>query len=348
MKIALITLIALTFLSCEKFETSANSDTFYHVSSAGFELPVWIKGNTTSNKFVVFINGGPGLTSIDIASANILGWGESLEKEFAMVYYDQRGTGNAQGLIPGESITIEQYQNDLEAIIYSILHHYPSAKIFLMGHSFGGFIGQSFLLDSDRQALIQGWININGSTIADSDKEWQFRLQFLEELAEEKMSEDSEKWSKALEWIENNDPITTMQQKEEWRGFIGHAGDGVIPEENTNLTGKGLLSIVFSSSYNIFPAYLSSNGTKVGELLFENIKGTDLLPELYNIKLPSLILWGKYDDIIPPQLGSTAFDAMGTNFDEKEFVLFEKSGHQPFLNEIELFESTVIKFVNEH
>jgi pimeloyl-ACP methyl ester carboxylesterase len=268
MKIALITLIALTFLSCEKFETSANTDAFYHVSSAGFELPVWIKGNTASNKFVVFINGGPGLTSIDIASADMLGWGESLEKEFAMVYYDQRGTGNAQGAIPDESITIEQYLDDLEAVISSVLHHYPSAKIFLMGHSFGG--------------------------------------------------------------------------------FIGHAGDGVIPEENTNLSGKGLLSIVFSSSYNIFPAYLSSNGTKVGELLFENIKGTDLLPELYNIKLPSLMLWGKYDDIIPPQLGSTAFDALGTNLDEKEFVLFEKSGHQPFLNEIELFESTVIKFVNEH
>lgn len=111
----LILFIALfpLFNSCEKFEYESETDTFFHVKVDGAVLPVWIKGNTASKKIVIFINGGPGLTSLDIASIDMLGWAEKLEKEFAIAYYDQRGTGNAQGNIDPNSITMEQYIKDL-------------------------------------------------------------------------------------------------------------------------------------------------------------------------------------------------------------------------------------------
>lgn len=346
----LILFIALVplFNSCEKFEFESDADTFFHVKVDGAELPVWVKGNTASKKIVLFINGGPGLTSLDIASIDMLGWRENLEKEFAVAYYDQRGTGNAQGNIDPNSITIEQYIKDLKSIVQIIKNQYPQAKVFLMGHSFGGFIGQKFLLNLQNQDLINGWININGSTIVDIDKEWIYRLQFLEELAQEKINEDLEKWSEALEWTQNNNPILTSEQKQQWREFIGQPGEGILPEENISITvGEGL-RIVFASSYNIFPAYFSSNLNEVNDLLYENIKGTDLIPVLYKIKLPVLTLWGKYDDIIPPQLGKIAFDALGTPYIDREFVLFENSGHQPFINEPDKFSKKVIDFVKKY
>ncbi len=342
--IAFVTILT----ACEKFELETEADTFFHVKVDGAELPVWVKGNTQSDKFVIFINGGPGLTSLDIASIDMLGWGERFEKEFAVVYYDQRGTGNAQGNIDPKSITLAQYITDLKSIVQIIKAQYPQGEVFLMGHSFGGFIGQHFLLEPDNQDLVNGWINVNGSTIVDIDKEWGYRLLFLKEIAQERIREDSVKWGAALEWANNNDPIVNADQKSQWRQFIGHAGEGIIPDEGTSISLAGALRIVFASSYNIFPSYLSSNLNEVNNLLYEDIRGTDLLPELHKIRLPILTLWGKYDDIIPPQLGKTAFDTLGTPMIDRAFVLFEKSGHQPFINEPEKFQTEVMKFVHKY
>jgi pimeloyl-ACP methyl ester carboxylesterase len=340
-------LLCLVFVvvACERFEVTENADVFYHIEAEGAEIPVWIKGNTSSDKFVIFINGGPGLTSIDIASIDMLGWSESFEKEFAMVYYDQRGTGNAQGNIDPATITLEQYLVELRWIVESVKSQYSSADVYLMGHSFGGFIGQNFLLEQANQDLVSGWININSSTIIDIDKEWVYRLQFLEDLAQEKLKEDSVKWSEVLIWIDENDPITTSEQKNEWRSFIGHPGMGVLPDEIIELSTGGVFRAVFASSYNIFPSYLSSNLNDVNHLLYEDIKGSDLLPELHKIEIPVLTLWGKYDDIIPPQLGEAAFAYLGTPEADKEFIVFEESGHQPFINEAEKFEAAVSEFV---
>lgn len=347
-QIGLLLFFACTFMACEKFETTEEADTFYHIQSDGTELPVWVKGNTASNKFVIFINGGPGLTSLDIAKIDMLGWENSLEKEFALVYYDQRGTGNAQGLIDDQTLTMEQYVKELKLVVQSIKAQYQESEVYLMGHSFGGFIGQHFLLEDGNQELITGWININGSTIVDVEKEWVYRLKFLEDIAHEKMNENPAKWTEVLEWVDANNPIISKEQKSEWRGFIGQPGDGVLPEENAEISGGDMLRIVFASSYNIFPAYLSSNLSEVGRLMYEDIKGVDLLPKLNQLTLPTLYLWGKYDDIIPPQLGRAAFDLMGTTDDEKRLVLFESSGHQPFINEPEAFQAAVIDFVKNY
>lgn len=57
---------------------------------------------------------------------------------------------------------------------------------------------------------------------------------------------------------------------------------------------------------------------------------------------------GKYDDIIPPQLGKAAFEVLGTPSDDKTFILIEESGHQPFINEAEKFEAALIDFVSKY
>jgi len=336
---------AMLLVSCEQFERTERADIFYHIEAGKTEIPVMIKGNTSSDRFVIFINGGPGLTTLDVASTDMLGWSETLEQEIAMVYYDQRGTGNAQGNIDPESITLEANISDLHQIVLSIQTQYPGASIYLMGHSFGGFIGQNYLLQQGNQDLISGWININGSTIIDSEKEWTYRWQFLVDLANELYAEDTEKWSEALSWAENNKSIVSTEQKNEWRGFIGFPGEGVLPDEYIELSTSMVLRIVFASSYNIFPAYLSSNLNTVAKQLYEDVKGTDLLTELHRINLPVLTLWGKYDDILPPQLGRAAFDTLGTPSAHKTFILFEESGHQPFINEPEKFGSSVLDFV---
>ena len=68
--------------------------------------------------------------------------------------------------------------------------------------------------------------------------------------------------------------------------------------------------------------------------------------EVKNITIPSLFLWGKYDMVVPPQLGRNAFEKCGSN--EKKLVIFEKSGHSPMDHESTKFANEIIEFIEAY
>ncbi|WP_373395870.1 alpha/beta hydrolase [Algoriphagus halophilus] len=257
----------LLFNACEQFELETNTDTFFHVKVDDASLPVWIKGNTASSKLVIYINGGPGLTSIDVARADLFNWEEGFEENFAMVYYDQRGCGNAQGNLDERLLTIQQYVKDLDAIISVLNSKYQNPEIFLMGHSFGAFIGVNYLLSPKFQDKIRGWISIDGAYNFDYDLSWQYRRTFLINIANEEIQKGNriDHWTSALQWTDNNQIITTREQKNEWREFVGWPGEIIIPEELATLSVRQYLQIGFFQAIThfhlIYPPILKSSMT---------------------------------------------------------------------------------------
>ncbi len=342
-----ILLLAGLLNSCEKFALEPAADTFLHVKIAGTELPVWIKGNTASKKMILYINGGPGLTSIDVARADLFNWSEGLEENFAMVYYDQRGCGNAQGNLEESTLTIEQYIKDLQAIITLLKAKYDDPKIYLMGHSFGAFIGANYLLTEDFQRNITGWISIDGAYNFDFDLSWQYRRTFLINIAHEEIAkgERVDHWTGALAWAEANPVVESRMQKDELLGFIGLPGEIIIPEEMASISVRQYLGIGFGSSYNVFPAYLSSNLEIVNDALNGDVEGINLIPEIGAITLPTLMLWGRYDDLIAPEEGMAVFDNLGTADADKYFKLLPNSSHEPYISDPEAFKREIIDFV---
>jgi len=146
-KIAFIAVVifSLNITGNELLCATHSENCFFHVKIEGTEIPVLVRGNIRSDKLILYINGGPGLTSIDVARADMYNWSAGLEENFAMAYYDQRGCGNAQGNFDESTLTISQYIKDLDAIITVLNAKYKNADIYLMGHSFGGFIGINYL-----------------------------------------------------------------------------------------------------------------------------------------------------------------------------------------------------------
>jgi len=76
--------------------------------------------------------------------------------------------------------------------------------------------------------------------------------------------------------------------------------------------------------------------------LWENVSFTDQLSE---ITIPSLVIWGKYDLVVPLVNAHEAYDNLGSS--DKELFIFEKSGHGPMFTEPDLFADKVIEFINE-
>lgn len=299
---------------------------------------------------IIYINGGPGSTSIDVATADMFGWSDGLEENFAMVYYDQRGCGNAQGNIDENTLTIDQFVKDLDAIVAVLKVKYQDPAIYLMGASFGGFIGASYLLTNSNQDKISGWISVDGAYNFDYDLSWQYRRTFLENIAIEEMNKGNmvSHWTAALEWIYDNPTITTREQKNEWRTFVGWPGGIIIPEELASISLRQGLKIGFNSSYNPFPAYLSQNLEIVNNKLNEDAEGINLISKVSNLTLPSLLIWGRYDDLIVPEEGQDVFNNFGTDTADKHFKLLPNSSHEPYISDPENFKNAIIEFVKKY
>lgn len=343
-------LFLIAFSSCERFDSVPEADTFFHVKIDGAELPVWVKGNTASEKLIIFINGGPGLTTLDIAEADLLGWSADLEEEFAMVYYDQRGTGNVLGNLDPATINMAQYVKDLDAIVEVLLDKYNSSKVFLLGHSYGGYIGANYLMTGENQEKIAGWISVDGAYNFDLDARYVFRREFLINIANEEIAKGNrvEHWQEALDWVNDNSVIETREQRTEWRRFIGDPGEIILPDEQLQISFKQILQVLFTSSYNPLPAYFSDNLFDTFLTLIQESEDVNLTNQIGVITLPSLFVQGRYDDLITPEESQAIFDNYGTDSLDKEYALFLGSGHEPFLHEPELFKETVLNFVRKY
>jgi pimeloyl-ACP methyl ester carboxylesterase len=75
----------------------------------------------------------------------------------------------------------------------------------------------------------------------------------------------------------------------------------------------------------------------------ESLENADYSDQLYKIKIPSLLLWGQYDFVVPPNVGQAAMANLGSSY--KKLVLFSHSGHHPMETETNQVEDEIINFV---
>ena len=79
-----------------------------------------------------------------------------------------------------------------------------------------------------------------------------------------------------------------------------------------------------------------------------NILELNLSPNMVDIVIPSLVLWGRHDGRNTAEMGRDAYDSLGTDPAHKSLIYFEKSAHQPFIEEPDRFVEEVIKFVERY
>ena len=205
----------------------------------------------------------------------------------------------------------------------------------------------NYLLKEDYQNKIKGWISIDGAYNFDHDLRWQYRRTFLINIANEEISKGNMigHWTDAIEWTNSNQIIITRGQKDEWRDFVGRPGEIIIPEESAALSLGQYIKIGFFSSYNVFPAYVSSNLKIVNDRLNADAEGRNLIAAVKNVTIPSLLIWGRYDDLIVPEEGLEVFNNFGTPTNEKYYKILSNSSHEPFISDGDGLKKEIIDFV---
>lgn len=96
-----------------------------------------IVGENKDNPVLLFCGGGPGIPEYLLESF----YSSALTKHFVVVYFDYRGTGLSYKKVDPNEMNTERYLTDVEFITDYLRNRFDKEKIYLMGHSFGTYIG---------------------------------------------------------------------------------------------------------------------------------------------------------------------------------------------------------------
>ncbi len=345
-KLTYLFILLLLSTSCKKEDRYQQKHTdFFHVEINKAILPVQVRGNTASRKMILYINGGPGGTGLDVAEIDPGQWRSTLEQDFAMVYYDQRGIGNAQGRIDESSMTLEQYTDDIHAICLSLKERYPECELHIMGHSFGALLTYRYILHKGNENLVRKYIAAAGvGTRLLDDEHWVIRRSYVQNITTNNIASNQDKdyWQNVQQWLDLHPVINTVPLRAKLFEYM----QKTQIEEEAEIKLQHVFNILLFSGNNFFPYYLTlkKRQTLLNKLVDQERKW-DIKSEISKINKDILLLGGEFDINVPPQELYWVYSQIQSQ--KKKVTIIPKAGHDMFISQPQLYYQSVKDFINK-
>lgn len=290
------------------------------INNAEENMPVWVNGHKDSKAIILVIHGGPGSDVLDFRTYMDGVAFKKIEENFLVAYWQQRAAGQSKGTDNLKYYTINQYVNDADKVVDKLRKDYPNKKIIILAHSWGGMLSSSYLIDSKRRNKIAGWIYAagvhNGTTLN------KITISAINEEADSRIArgEDIESWEEIKNVVKENPNLANQ---------VAYKILDFIPEVPIK---------VDNSDFKISDRAISSNS-----VLFKEIVKVDNNPYLGNVKIPCLVLWGKYDFAVSKEYKNEFLKNIGSK--NVTNINFEASGHYMMFHEPNLFAESVGNFI---
>lgn len=335
MKLTMLVVAALLASCSSEFLQEGN---YYFLRHKGAVMPLWVKGNIGSEVLIVTVHGGPGDSGHEFPlSAGF----KMLEQDYAVAYWDQRFSGLAQGDPHESTLTVDQFVEDVDKMVELIRFLYPDKKLFMLGHSWGGGLSSAYLGRDDHHQLFSGWICMDGS-LYDSLEVQEVKRWILERVpARLAEGHDPEFWQYIVDWYAAH-PEVVYSDVEPYIYLSALGGDIYDYEKYKRSNPIPYAKLAFASPFSLSFYTRAIRGDKAGF-----VNGINFTPELENITIPALLLWGREDGISPLPVGEYTYSRLGTPDKDKELVVLEKTAHSPHYETPEEFYLSVRNFVEE-
>ncbi|MFT5886941.1 MAG: proline iminopeptidase [Arcticibacterium sp.] len=343
MKNILLLFTSFLFMACESLELESFKQTI-NVSFQGADMPVYLHGNSSSDKIIVIIHGGPGGNGLEYRLGT---WKDELEEKYLMAYWDQRGQGMSQGKDQSDVLTVAQMSADLDAVVRTLKSKFgQEKKIILHGHSWGGTVGTHFMVNPAYQKNVAGWIEADGAH--DIPFLNTSAIELFENVAEEQIARgnSTDYWTEILDWVASIDKDNISLDEGGEINTKGFEAEGTLANDGILATGEGSfedIKVLLFSPINQLSSFISGNSAN--NILTPEIETTAFTDQLYLIEKPCLFLWGAYDFVVPKALGEDAFQKVSST--QKELIIFEQSGHSPMSSEPGKYTAAVVDFIEK-
>jgi pimeloyl-ACP methyl ester carboxylesterase len=318
---------------------------FFYVEKDKKELPVFVRGSLAKNTILLYVSGSYGDNAIDFARADYPSWGNTLEKEAAIAYYDKRGLNKRVNKIDTNQISWNQNSKDIFSIVTLLKDKY-NAKIFLMGHSAGGMLVYHYLsmFNKVETKFIEGAIILNTPFTNDSSPEryTYYRPLFLKNVALEFMEKgiDSLKWQKAYTWVIQTDSIHSRETSRIWNNYA----EGAFSPAKRKTTIGMAAKVILARPYNPIKYLNNKDNDLIGDLLWEEkqkVTDKELSIKLSQINHPVLVITGRYDAIAIPE----EMELLRRFLRDEKIIVLPDCGHEPYLDQPEKLNEAILKFI---
>ncbi len=281
----------------------------------GAHLWFQIKGH---GEPVVVIPGGPGDSHVYLTP-----WFDELAKHFKLIYFDQFGTGTSDRAKNPDEYTFERDVNDLEGLRKDL----GFKKWIVIGHSYGGMVAQGYALkypnSVDKLVLSNTLYDAEMWQENDDNSNYEIRNQY------------PDLWAKLMK-LRDEGYVSSSPQCQK---LYGQVPGGLLYFYDAGNAAKvrpdptGFNPQVY---YNIVGAD--------GDFLIEgDIGRLDFRTQLKDLKMPVLIMAGRFDRIAVPRFS----EKFREYCPQAKFVMFEKSGHLPFVEQTKKYFSVLENFLND-
>jgi len=306
----LFRLIFALFLLIALYQPAVGStvDSLRITVSDGTELFVSVRGEGIP---CLYIHGGPGVGSFWMEKL----YGDILERNFKMIYLDQRGSGRSDSAVSGD-YSPERMAKDFDEVRQQL-----GIKSWItLGHSFGGLLQMEHAMRYSAtiigMIMIAPTLNLNESAEAMID----FAVQELNINGEaRKESLDNSKYP-----IDRLMPLFIKLREQDvfWKAYYS--------DKQNSARMDSVMAKVTAHNYEF------GNRAFSMAAYYQNYK-----PMSYTIDKPVLLYFGRRDYAVGPN------HYRGINFPNMT-LLFWDGGHVPFMEGNEALEHAITRWLEKH
>ncbi len=301
------------------------------ISHNGFDISFHGKGQTIETRdgklyyetvgegpVVMLIAGGPGGSH-----TSFHGYFERLAKSYKVVLFDNIGRGRSDRLKDPKKYTVERDADDIEAI----RQHLGVEKIRLIGHSYGGMPAIAY--------SVKYGDHLERAVLSDTLHSGEAFQQNIDSCNFTSKNQFPEAWDKLMELRKKG----VLSAADEYDALYSNNLNGLYWYDQSN--GAKMFRSADPKDGGNGDVYSAMIGEDPEWKVGGTMKRFDPRRAMTKVKVPMLVCVGRYDRVATPKVSWE----ISRLYPNATLIVFEKSGHRPWVEETEAYFKAVEEFL---
>jgi pimeloyl-ACP methyl ester carboxylesterase len=299
------------------------------VKLGGAEEWITIRGKDARNPVLLFLAGGPGGTQLVAERRALAG----LEDHFVVVNWEQPGSGKSFDAVDRSKLTPDRYITDAHELVLNLRQRFGKEKVYVLGESWGSALG--IMVVQRYPELFQAFIG-TAQMVAFLEND-QICYDFALRVAQERGD------TKQVTKLKQQGPPPYYGKDVLWKSsaYLSETFDYMSKNPAISNPGFNTFQDLAGSEYGLYDKLNFVRGVlDTFGVVYPQLWDVDFRKQATRLEVPVYFLIGRHDVNAPPKLTEEYFNLLGVP--HKELIWFERSGHNPWINESDKFVEVMV------